>query len=676
MKDNKKRQPREPTGSSLPPASQGSPAAHTVLRAMPSSSLSGFRNNSRQPIERSSQTPLMSKFDKIDISPDIYVEREHRQRTRKFVSQKQIESALVQVSDTSIGRVTPALRVLIYTACYNVLDGVTLTIRKLEQEILSAGGHVCIVSTSSGSKANTHLIGEHANRSILFLDNSVSLPFDKSYQLGLKISNEIREKVFAFDATVVHLTVPDLVGLDIIEYARDNDIPLMGTYHSNLVDYMDHYGLFWLKPLLVVFFRHNYNFLQSLYSPTPFIVNHLSKPPFNLHKCTDMKVWGRGIDLEKFSPGQRSEAFRHRLGILPHEVVVTFVGRFVLEKRPDIFANVVRRLVSEGVSFKALVVGTGLYEDEMKKLPNTICTGWMNADNLPVVYASSDIFLFPSAVETFGNVTLEAAASGLPLVVDSGCSGHLALNGYNGFACPTGDEDAFFRATRTLINSHQTRKEYSRNSREHSLKFEQKSVVREMLSNYNEVIDEFHVKYGGIHSNRDKEWVNPDSFQMGQVVWPFSLRFCISLIFPVVQIFYSIYEVVDRFKTTLYNSMELASRSLQPRRVSLLRNRQREVVRAETEEDVELGEKKSLVNPALPLKTLDATNVRKKTKVSRKKRSPSAAPKGEIRCVRVFIEGILSFALLNLRIQSSAELFLRRMWNPTKRKRKNRHQSR
>ena len=97
------------------------------------------------------------------------------------------------------------------------------------------------------------------------------------------------------------------------------------------------------------------------------------------------------------------------------DVVVLFVGRLVPEKRPDIFADVVKRLAAEGrgLRFKALVVGAGPYQDEMKALPNTTCLGWVGGAELAVAYASSDIFLFPSSVETFGNVTLEAAASGL-----------------------------------------------------------------------------------------------------------------------------------------------------------------------------------------------------------------------------------------------------------------------
>merc|ERR1712012_1104610 len=105
-------------------------------------------------------------------------------------------------------------------------------------------------------------------------------------------------------------------------------------------------------------------------------------------------------------------------------------------------------------------------------------------------------------------------------------------------------------------------------------RFEQKTVVREMITNYSQVSKEFHEKYRGLHSNRDKEWVNPDSFRMGQVVWPFSLRICISVIFMLVQIFYSVYELFERLRQTMFDMIESASTNTLSHRISMRRNQQ------------------------------------------------------------------------------------------------------
>jgi len=215
---------------------------------------------------------------------------------------------------------------------------------------------------------------------------------------------------------------------------------------------------------------------------------------YKLHRVTQLGIWGRGIDLDRFSPVHRCAEFRvARLGVTdPDTAVICFCGRLVIEKRPDIFARVIQRLHKENVSFHALVIGAGPRQDVVKRLPNTTCIGWLDADELAVAYASADVFLFPSAVETFGNVTLEAAASGLPLVVEEACSGHLVTRNYNGYGCAADDVEAFYQATLSLVTNASKRKEYALNSRQASCQYEQKMIVRQMLANYTKVYDDFY----------------------------------------------------------------------------------------------------------------------------------------------------------------------------------------
>lgn len=458
-------------------------------------------------------------------------------------------------------------RVVIYVTCYNVLDGVTLTLRKIEQEILAQGHSVCILSTNSGNPNNTHMHMEekqyhryrhlkhrHPNRKVLFLDNAVPIPFlydpnnpGDSYQLGFSISKEVQKKLDDFCPTIVHITVPDVTCMHLIQYARDRQLPLMGTYHSNIPDYFTHYpGITWLKHIIAGYERHNYNFLQALFVPTPFIKRHLTvEDHYRFDKITDLKVWGRGVDLERFHPSHRSQAFRARYGFAPDDVVVTWVGRLVPEKRPDIFAYVVRKLAEEGINFKALIVGAGPCEGEVKNLPNTHFAGWVTGEELGVAYASSDVFLFPSAVETFGNVTLEAAASGLPLVVDSGCSGHLVQHGVSGFACKEGDVESYYNGTLSLILDNARRKAMSKEGRLLSLKFEKRAVCRKMIDNYATITNEFQMLYGGDHANRDREYESkPDSFLGGSYLRPTSLILVEYIFIFIFRLGYQIAETV------------------------------------------------------------------------------------------------------------------------------------
>jgi len=142
------------------------------------------------------------------------------------------------------------IRALIYTTCYNVLDGVTITIRKLEREILAAGGSVCIVTTTSGSSQHTNLVPEHENRRVLFMDNSLPLPFQSdpndpsaSYHVGISLSQNIQDEMDAFQPNIIHITAPDFTSLHVHNYAR------RGRYHS------------W-APITVTFLNICYSFLE------------------------------------------------------------------------------------------------------------------------------------------------------------------------------------------------------------------------------------------------------------------------------------------------------------------------------------------------------------------------------------------------------------------------------
>ena len=231
---------------------------------------------------------------------------------------------------------------------------------------------------------------------------------------------------------------------------------------------------------------------------------------------TNIGVWGRGVDLKRFNPSNHNDAFRNRLGVTPDTPIVLYVGRLVPEKRVDIFASVIKRLSKGSDSFHAVVVGDGPSSRSIEKLPNTTHLGWLDGNELTEAYASSDIFLFPSSVETFGNVTLEAAASGLPVIVEAKCSGHLVKEGVNGYACEAGNVDEFFQGTLALVQDIEKRKAFSEESIALSKTLEQHVVVRSMLTNYEAIEKEFIEVYGGSHFNRDEAWNNEETFRLGK----------------------------------------------------------------------------------------------------------------------------------------------------------------
>lgn len=200
--------------------------------------------------------------------------------------------------------------------------------------------------------------------------------------------------------------------------------------------------------------------------------------------ATELKEWGRGVDMNIFSPERRSQAFRSSKGISEEDIAVLWVSRIVPEKRPDIWLAVVKRLQDEGLPVKPVVVGSGTFEKYLSKLNNVTCCGWLSGASLGEVYASADVLLFPSDVETFGNVTLEALASGCPAVVEAKCGEHLVENGVNGLTCPAGDFEAFYQATRRIVVDVRLRNQMKVTAREKSWKYERNIILQQMAENY------------------------------------------------------------------------------------------------------------------------------------------------------------------------------------------------
>jgi hypothetical protein len=167
------------------------------------------------------------------------------------------------------------------------------------------------------------------------------------------------------------------------------------------------------------------------------------------------------------------------------------VGRFVPKTRPDIWLQTVVKLQQEGFPVKALVVGNGTFEKTLSQVRDVTCCGWLSGIPLAQAYAAADVLLFPSDVETFGNVTLEALASGCPSVVEEKCGGHLVENGVNGFTCAAGDFNAFYQATKRLVADKTLRHDMAKAARDSSWRYEKSKILQQMAENYKDAIEKF-----------------------------------------------------------------------------------------------------------------------------------------------------------------------------------------
>ncbi len=372
-------------------------------------------------------------------------------------------------------------KVALFTGNYNhIRDGVSLTLNRMVKFLLANDVEVRVFGPTIEKPAMDH---EGTFVSV----PSMSLPGRPEYRMSTALSPEARRHLREFDPDLVHIATPDLLGYKALRWAADHGIPVVSSYHTHFTSYLKYYRLSFLEPLLWKYLNWFYSHCEQLYVPTPSMAEWLRR----MGVRTDLKIWARGIDSTKFSPGYRDQAWRDDHGFNPGDVVITFVSRLVWEKNLKLFADVVNRLQNTHKHVKAMVVGDGPAAGEMKQiLPNAVYTGFLTGEELAKAYANSDLFFFPSDTETFGNVTLEAMASGLPCVVaDAVGSKSLVDHDENGYLAPVEKSDLFYSYIEKLVLSSGLREKMSSASVQKANSYSWQNINGKLLRYYEQVLD-------------------------------------------------------------------------------------------------------------------------------------------------------------------------------------------
>jgi glycosyltransferase involved in cell wall biosynthesis len=212
-----------------------------------------------------------------------------------------------------------------------------------------------------------------------------------------------------------------------------------------------------------------YNEMDVVYVPSHAVGDELKSKGIAEEK---IRFYPRGIDSRRFHPSKRNGFFKHRYRLEDRVLKLLYVGRVSREKNVTLLENVFRELCKTHGGIHLVIVGDGPYFEEMKRrtadLPVTF-TGFLDGEDLCQAYASSDIFVFPSTTDTFGNVILEAQASGLPVVVtDEGGPKENLLPGKSGFVIPAHDEERFTRALTDLVDNPDLLQTMKQNARRYS----------------------------------------------------------------------------------------------------------------------------------------------------------------------------------------------------------------
>jgi glycosyltransferase involved in cell wall biosynthesis len=336
------------------------------------------------------------------------------------------------------------VRIALFSEVYwPMVSGVGVTLLRLTRALEERGHQVRIYSaTYALPKGQPDRPEVHRSPSIpLFLYPDVQWAFPRV--------RDVIDDAARFRPDVVHLATEFSLGLAGLKAARQLRLPIIASAHTDYDKYAARYGVDWALRFGWHYLRWFYGQAHRVLCPSRIYEQHL-----HARGVTHTGVWSRGVDPGEFHPSFRSEAYRRRLGVGPGDLLVTYIGRIAREKNLTQLLAAWDALAAQRGSAKLALVGRGPLEDEIRRrhIPGVHVLGLMHDRELSEAYASADIFVFPSATETFGNSLLEAMGSGLPsLAAAAGGVLEFAQHGRNAWLVAPNSAPAIAQGLHRLI---------------------------------------------------------------------------------------------------------------------------------------------------------------------------------------------------------------------------------
>lgn len=328
------------------------------------------------------------------------------------------------------------LRVALFSGNYNYTrDGPTQALNLLVGRLLERGAAVRVYAPTVDTPA-FEPTGD------LVSVPSFALPGERGeYRIARGLPAQTRADLEVFAPNIVHLSAPDWLGHRAVSWASRQGIPRVASLHTRFETYLQYYRAGFLEPALIGLQKRFYNRVDRVMPPA----RSMAEVIRGWGVTTPVAIWSRGIDHDRFTPTRRDMAWRRELGIADDALAIGFLGRLVLEKGLDLVAEVAAELTQRRINHKLLVVGDGPARGWLaERVPDAAFAGFQSGDALGRAVASMDVFLNPSVTETFGNVTLEAMAAGVPAVA-ARATGAIDLidEGVTGFLVPPREAGAY-----------------------------------------------------------------------------------------------------------------------------------------------------------------------------------------------------------------------------------------
>lgn len=385
-------------------------------------------------------------------------------------------------------------------------DGVSITLHKILEAIPLDQFEVLVITSHPPIHLNTF-------RHKIHICPYLNVPAQKGYRLGLPYNKKLRKALDEFSPDLIHFTSPSLFGRFAIKYARKHDLPIMNIYHTHYPVYLKYYvgrlGDFLIGGIAKYLFAWYYRNSDLTLVPTRTVKKDLIKLGISSHK---LKIWGRSLKVENFNPEYRDDSL-FDLVIPKENKKVLFVSRLIKEKEMKTLVKVYKKLRKADQAITMVITGDGPKRDWLEgKMPKAIFTGKKTGKDLSKIYASCDLFFFPSESETFGNVVIEAMASGLPVVAaNAGGPSELIKNNKSGFLVEPRKAKKFSKKIIEVLSDEKLNRQMS----ESALSFIQSRTIESLHSQlwdiYDKVIAGHRAKQVDLLAQKTAEGLTPQS---------------------------------------------------------------------------------------------------------------------------------------------------------------------
>ena len=299
---------------------------------------------------------------------------------------------------------------------------------------------------------------------------------------------DIKSALQNFSPDLIHVATPFNIGLCGVYYAKKLNIPLVGSYHTNFDDYLHYYDLQFLSKIHWKYMHWFHRTCRKLFVPSTETFLLLQHNGFS-----NLEVWPRGVDCQLYHPHYDKNAVQKLHGT-QGKYLLTYVGRLAPEKDIKTLLAVAKSIPAEvNEQLHWLIVGDGPLRKELQAQAesNMTFTGYLNGEHLAEVYAASDLLVFPSPTETFGNVVLESLASGTPVIgAKSGGVKNIIKAGVTGILCKPGHVQEFRDAIIQLITNDGLRERMGIAGRDYALTQSWNRIFEDLIWHYKNVIAE------------------------------------------------------------------------------------------------------------------------------------------------------------------------------------------